>query len=135
MSTVNPVELTAISKAVLAAIRRDGRLPARLDEEDYNDLVQEGLLAALSCLDRFDPQRGNLRAYLNQPIARAQLKEAWRMASVGITGDHSSLQVWSTSDTTDDEIDVALERYSPDVADEIEAFDHVWQTRYNREVT
>jgi hypothetical protein len=130
MSDLSPVILLNLSKAVLAAIQRDGRLPARLDEEDYGDLVQEGILAALENLDNYDPMRGTLRAYLSQPIARAQLTAAWGISSVGMTGNFDAVQVWGIGHNTDDDNDALFGMESPDPADEIEAFDHVWQTYY-----
>jgi len=131
MTDVDPALLHKLSVAVLAALRRDGRLPTRLDEEDYEDLAQEGILAALVSIGSFDPSRGNLRTYLSKPIARAQLKAAWRTASVGITGDHRGVPVF-----TDDEAQSAIEAIQiDDVADEIEAFDYVWHTHYVRDST
>lgn len=147
MSKVDPEYIIALSKAVLAALRRTGRLPVRLDSEDYDDLQSEGVLAALSILDRYDPARGTLRAYLDKPIGRAILKAAWRIANAGITGDHGSLQIFSTdvginaydhdNNTFDNEhpwiTEVSAAMSHPDVAEEIEAFDHVWKTRYMRD--
>lgn len=128
MSRVNPEELLKLSAAVLAALRRDGRLPTRLDEEDYNDLLQEGVLAALQARNGFDAARGSLRTYFRKPILRAQLKAAWQIASVGITGDHHGVQVWREDD---DSIDLNAIQID-DIADEIEAFDFVWETYYKK---
>jgi hypothetical protein len=135
MPKVDPEHITLVVKTVLAVMRRNGRLPTRLDEEDMNDLESEGTLTALMVVDRFDPERGSLRAYLDKPVARAILKAAWGIANGGITGDHGALQVWSFTDNTDesedyessDEMELPA---SDDVAAEIEAFDHVWHTRY-----
>lgn len=146
MSKVDPEYIIALSKAVLAALRRTGRLPVRLDDEDYDDLQSEGVVAALAILDRYDPARGTLRAYLDKPIGRAILKAAWRIANAGITGDHGSLQVFSRDTDTNKDFheDDSLEDHDKmpidpiidnDVAAEIEAFDHVWHTRYLRNST
>lgn len=134
MEKVDPVLIIDAVKAVLAAIRRSGRLPVRLDEEDMYDLESAGTIAALLALDKYDAQRGSLRAYLDKPIARAILKESWRIANSGITGDHGSLQIFSTDDTQEGEDESEIvnepEFVSPDIAAEIEAFDHIWHTKY-----
>lgn len=139
MSKLNPEHVTEIVKAVLAATKRSGRLPTRLDEEDYEDLLSEGVLAALLVADKYDPDRGTLRTYLDKPVSRAIIKAAWRIANVGITGDHGALQVWSMDDAgahIDDGVPEELDLPQvPDVAEEIEAFDHVWHTRYTRDST
>lgn len=142
MTKVDPVHIIAIVKAVLAALRRSGRLPTRLDEEDYDDLFSEGTAAALMVMATYDPERGSLRAYLDKPISRAIIKESWRIANIGITGDHGSLQVFSTDAHVNDEDTSETDEYEPtdmpqqaDVAEEVEAFDHVWHSRYARDVT
>jgi hypothetical protein len=133
MSQIDPDILLKLSAAVLAALQRDGRLPARLDEEDYEDLLQEGVLAGLLASDGHDPARGSVRTYLSKPIGRAQLKAAWAMASVGITGHHNGVQVYShCADGMADELD-SLQ--VDDIADEIEAFDFVWHTYYKNNLS
>jgi len=121
--------IQALSVSIIAQLRRDGRFPARLDEEDYADISQDGTLAALGLFNRYDPNRGSLRAFMGPAMARAMLACAWAQAQVGITGDHGALQVWSTDDN-EAEVELPL---ADDVAAEIEAFDHVWQSHYVRD--
>ena len=143
MKKVDPVELQKLSTAVLAALQRANRLPIRLDEEDYADLLSEGVLAALSAMGGFDPARGSLGRYMAVIISRAQLREAWKLASLGITGNHRGVQVfsgdapsskdgeqidnddWLMYDGEGREFGVCA-----DVADEVEAFDFIWKTYY-----
>ena len=125
--------IMSLSSAIMAQLRRDGRFPTRLDEEDYDDILQEGALAAWLLISRYDPDRGSLRAFMGRAVARAMLACAWGQAQAGITGDHDSLQVWSVDGPTDEQTDIDDALSSPDVAEEIEAFDHVWRTRYSRD--
>jgi len=146
---VNTSELFKLSKAVLAALRRANRIPVRLDEEDYEDLVSEGVLVCLEIIGKYDPARGSLGAYLSKPIQRAQLREAWKVAHVGLTGDCRNIKVWAIDDNeysdepehaenlrhrragvTHEELPTEV-----DVAAEIEAFDYVWKTHYLRDST
>lgn len=131
MTNVDPAILHNLSTAVLAALRRSGRLPTRLDEEDYDDLIQEGIIAGLQAMHNHDPNRGNVNTFLRKPMERAQLRAAWRIANVGMTGDVTSVQVWSI-DGASPEIEAAVESQlvEPDVAEVVEAFDSVWETHY-----
>lgn len=121
--------IMALSASIMAQLRREGRFPARLDEEDYDDILQDGTLAALTLFSRFDPDRGSLRAFMYRAMARAMLDCAWHQAQVGITGHHGALQVWST-DANDADVAALDLPMSDDVAAEIEAFDHVWRSHY-----
>lgn len=133
---IDPSELQKLVSAVLAAIQRDGRLPTRLNTEDFDDLRQEGILGALGAVDNFDPARGSMGAYLRTPITRSILRAAWSIANCGLTGDVSAVQVWSLSDNDDDHDNESYNGlsselpYVPDIADEIEAFDTIWHRFY-----
>lgn len=125
--------IQSLSASIMAQLRRDGRFPARLDEEDYEDISQDGVLVALSLFDRYDPNRGTLRAFMARAMARAMLACAWSQAQVGITGDHGALQVWSTDANESEEVSSFDMPMADDVAAEIEAFDHVWRAHYVRD--
>jgi DNA-directed RNA polymerase specialized sigma subunit len=140
--SVESLAIMSLAAQLVRQLRLERRFPARLDEEDYNDISQAGVLAALTLFPRYDPSRGSMRAFMARAMVRAMLNCAWAQAQVGITGDHDALQIWSVDGNTDeefahepgrelsDQIQEAIA--SPDVAEEIEAFDHVWQTRYAR---
>jgi DNA-directed RNA polymerase specialized sigma24 family protein len=123
--------IVRLSESIMAQLRRERRFPTRLDEEDYADILQEGTLSALRLLDRFDPARGSLRAFMSRPMARAMLACAWDQAHCGITGNHDSLPVWSLDDNAPQEGHDAIEQpLADDVADEVEAFDSIWNAHY-----
>jgi DNA-directed RNA polymerase specialized sigma24 family protein len=126
--------ITRLTAAIIANLRRSGRLPTRLNEEDFDDLSQEGILTCLELLPKFDPARGSLGAYMARPAARAILAAAWQQAQVGITGTPpEGVQVWGESDG--DGTDLLNTVEDDDVAAEIEAFDYVWHLKYSADQT
>jgi hypothetical protein len=133
--SVESLAIMSLAAQLVRQLRLDRRFPARMDEEDYNDVSQAGVLAALTLFPRYDASRGSMRAFMSRAMVRAMLDCAWAQAQVGITGDHGALQVYEFDDTPQsdelDNADYSLPK-ADDPADEIEAFDHVWQTRYAR---
>ena len=133
--SVESLAIMSLAAQLVRQLRLDRRFPARMDEEDYDDVSQAGVLAALTLFPRYDPSRGSMRAFMARAMVRAMLNCAWAQAQVGITGNHSALQVFEFDDTPQsdelDNADYSLPK-ADDPADEIEAFDHVWQTRYCR---
>lgn len=118
---VDSTELYKLAQGIVASLRQSGKMPSRLDEEDYHDFLQEGVMAALPMLTSFDPARGTLRAYAGKAMARAILRSAWGTATVGITGLHKGIQVWSI----DDELLSIDEGEDDDPAAVEEAIEHI----------
>jgi DNA-directed RNA polymerase specialized sigma24 family protein len=118
-------ELYKLANVIVTSLRQSGKLPARMTSEDYNDLLQEGVMAALPMLASFDSARGSLRAYAGKAMARAILSFAWRSATVGITGQHHGIQVWSSDDTEHlSQVDIT-DGYDDDPAEVEEAIEHI----------
>lgn len=88
-------ELSKIVSTILTQLRYSGKLPTRLNDEDFHDLHQEGMVAGLAMLPHFDAQRGSMRSYMGRSIARAILAYAWKTSNLGVTGGHDGVQIWS----------------------------------------
>jgi DNA-directed RNA polymerase specialized sigma24 family protein len=106
-------ELQRVCKTIFSMLRRAGKIPARLNEEEYEDAIQEGFIEALGAYPRYDASRGSLVTYLYLPVSRAITRYAWKQATLGITGDHDGVQVHSL-DTRDYEVDGAEEALDSD---------------------
>lgn len=144
LSNAEVLALQDAATKVFHNLRRAGRIPARLDEEEHADAIQEGILASLSLMSHFDPSRGSLSRFLARPMERAMLRAAWKSANLGITGDHGGVQVWSLNNENDEGTTAEMEEEgtdSPiefdlphdstpiglgDPAIELEAFEQVW---------
>src|SRR5580693_2751748 len=109
-------ELQLAAKTVFWRLKRAGKLPVRLNTEEYEDAISEAFIEAFRTYSRYDPSRGTVLNFFYLPMAHAILRFAWKQASVGITGDHGYLNVDSLDDAQESESD-----YEADIEEEAES--------------